>query len=270
MLDNKTITRFFSKTKLATEIRPGMKTPCLEWTGGRDRDGYGRVQTRTAFRAHRVVWEMERGTIPKGLCILHRCDNPPCVAIDHLFLGTDIDNVIDRDRKNRQAKGDSNGARRHPECLARGDRSGPRLHPERMARGDANGSRLHPESRSRGETHSIRMLEVASRGEAHSTIMRRVSARGVAHGSRLHPESRPRGDSNGSRLHPERLRRGEAHGRAKLTEVNIGFIFRLRKEGWKQKRIAAEFAVSLALINSILAGKVWAHVQVDDLAKPVP
>jgi hypothetical protein len=68
-----------------------------------------------------------------------------------LFLGTDMDNSADMVAKGRQAIGDRNGARLHPERLARGDRSGARLHPESRPRGDANGSRLHPESRPRGE-----------------------------------------------------------------------------------------------------------------------
>lgn len=108
--------RFFSKTKLATEVRPGMSTPCLEWIAGHDRDGYGRCG-HDGLRAHRVAWELVHGPIPDGLSVLHKCDNPPCVSVKHLLLGTNSDNRADSVGKGRHAHGDSHGSRTHPECL---------------------------------------------------------------------------------------------------------------------------------------------------------
>ena len=75
---------------------------CWEWTGSKNDKGYGRVYAdRDEKRAHRAMWEQAHGPVPDGLWVLHRCDNPPCVNPDHLFLGTPLDNVRDMMAKGR-------------------------------------------------------------------------------------------------------------------------------------------------------------------------
>ncbi len=86
---------------------------CWEWTGKRKSgvsNNYGRFfigmnptdrnKTVEMF-AHRFSWEMHNGAIPDGLYVLHRCDNPPCVRPNHLFLGTLRDNTRDSVNKGR-------------------------------------------------------------------------------------------------------------------------------------------------------------------------
>ena len=96
---------------------------CWLWQGARDEKGYGYSSLNGRnMRAHRVSWTLAHGEIPDGLLVLHHCDVPPCVNPAHLFLGTNADNMADMKAKNRQARGDRSGSRRHPESRPRGSR----------------------------------------------------------------------------------------------------------------------------------------------------
>jgi hypothetical protein len=83
---------------------PDPDTGCIEWTGCRNNFNYGKISNeegKTVY-AHRLVYELKYGPIPKGMVVLHRCDNPPCCNEDHLFLGTKADNSSDMKSKGRQ------------------------------------------------------------------------------------------------------------------------------------------------------------------------
>ncbi len=78
---------------------------CAIFTGHKNEDGYGRIYDGDAGKlvfVHRAVWEREHGPIPKGKKVLHRCDVPACINQDHLFLGTQADNIRDMDAKGRR------------------------------------------------------------------------------------------------------------------------------------------------------------------------
>src|SRR5512138_3094264 len=83
---------------------------CWEWSANRLPSKYGLFNVRLgkSVLAHRVAYELAKEPIPDGMCVLHRCDNPPCVNPDHLFLGTDADNTRDRVQKGRAASGERN------------------------------------------------------------------------------------------------------------------------------------------------------------------
>jgi HNH endonuclease len=83
-----------------------LHTPCDEWDGSRLPGGYGYHYGGGGgiVYAHREAWEKVNGPIPKGMYVLHRCDNPPCVAVEHLFLGTQEDNMADRRAKGRGSR----------------------------------------------------------------------------------------------------------------------------------------------------------------------
>ncbi len=76
---------------------------CWEWIGQRDYHGYGTFSAgrdRKNIIASRMAWELTYGYIPQ-LDVLHHCDNPACVRPEHLFLGTQRDNVLDASSKGR-------------------------------------------------------------------------------------------------------------------------------------------------------------------------
>lgn len=106
---------------------------CWEWTRGKISSGYGKVQFNgKPWLTHRLSWTVANGAIPKGLWVLHTCDNPACCNPGHLFIGNRSDNMKDCASKGRI------GVQATPACAARGDKNGSRLHPERLARGEKN------------------------------------------------------------------------------------------------------------------------------------
>lgn len=95
---------------------------CWVWTRSTDKRGYGRIGSggRGPWRsAHRVSWELANGPILGDLQVLHRCDNPPCVRPDHLFLGTHADNFADATQKGRLNRGVANNMARLNDDLVR-------------------------------------------------------------------------------------------------------------------------------------------------------
>lgn len=77
---------------------------CWLWTASKNPYGYGQM-----IREGRLSWEFAHGVIPEGLCVLHRCDVPACVRVDHLFLGTKADNTDDMVAKGRASGGNLRG-----------------------------------------------------------------------------------------------------------------------------------------------------------------
>lgn len=177
------MTQHYTRRGTATERHAHyvdrISTPdgCWLWTGNQV-FGYGTLGigsrldgTAKIVKAHRFALEQRLGRpIAPTMMALHTCDVRACqrndgeegtyeingvvrVRFGHLWEGTHDDNMADRNAKGRQASGDQNGSRLHPERLARGDKNGSRLHPERVARGDRHSSRTRRDARPRGERH---------------------------------------------------------------------------------------------------------------------
>jgi len=94
--------------RLRRHSRRDVATGCLIWTGGKMWKGYGRTKVDGRMkRVHRLAWEQVNGPIPAGMDCLHNCpggDNRACIEIEHLWLGTNADNVADKIAKGRQSR----------------------------------------------------------------------------------------------------------------------------------------------------------------------
>jgi hypothetical protein len=90
------VDRFWARVVRRSEVE------CWNWTGRLNEDGYGpvnRLGERT--KAHVVAYKLIKGE-PRGLHVLHTCDNRACCNPSHMFLGTNLDNVRDKVNKGRQ------------------------------------------------------------------------------------------------------------------------------------------------------------------------
>lgn len=79
-----------------------VEADCIVYSGYRSRDGYGKLNRKGRVQfVHRYVYGGFFGEVPDGMKVLHRCDNPPCCNPQHLFIGTQRDNIVDMLKKGR-------------------------------------------------------------------------------------------------------------------------------------------------------------------------
>jgi hypothetical protein len=101
------------------KVRKAEGDACWEWTASRDSNGYGAFTAKPKrWKAHQFAWIMANGPIPPGLEVMHEvCDNPPCVRVSHLALGTH--------RRNMELMGERGRAAmtRYPELALKGSRN---------------------------------------------------------------------------------------------------------------------------------------------------
>ena len=134
---------------------------CWLWTGAKNDKNYGNFRVaKKIISTHRLSWLLFKGPLLANLCILHKCDNPPCINPDHLWMDTHQANMDDMFAKGRgnKASGKSHGSVTHPERVAKGDKNGARTHPETRARGIKHGLKKHPEKAARGEKQGLARL----------------------------------------------------------------------------------------------------------------
>lgn len=89
-------------------------TGCVEWMGGKDKNGYGMFYDEgKTHKAHRIAYLLHYGNIPNGLCVCHSCDNSSCVNPYHLWAGTAGQNNKDRHQKGRSRNNQAPGEGHH-------------------------------------------------------------------------------------------------------------------------------------------------------------
>lgn len=94
------LARFWSSVDVGRSC--GRKGRCWPWHGARQRKGYGSFKLRgRSVPAHRVAYAIFFASAPADLTIRHGCDNPPCCHPMHLVSGTNLENIMDRVRRNR-------------------------------------------------------------------------------------------------------------------------------------------------------------------------
>lgn len=131
LFTEKDITRFWSNIAIY------WPRTCWLWQTCCKDNRYGRFKIKNQeFPAHRIAYFLSNNEDPGELLVCHKCDVKLCCNPLHLFLSTSHGNAADRDKKGRQAKGDSHGSRTKPERVPRGLKNGKYTKPEKTARGD--------------------------------------------------------------------------------------------------------------------------------------
>ena len=92
------------------ELSVAEESGCIRFTGHLDGEGYGRIMVaRVKYMAHRLSYSLNKGPIPDGYVVRHKCDNPSCINPEHLEIGTQADNIADKVSRGRQARGSGAG-----------------------------------------------------------------------------------------------------------------------------------------------------------------
>lgn len=237
-----------------------LESGCWQWTATKDKDGYGKMLIEGKYyRAHRISYELYKGEIDEGLWVLHTCDLTGCVNPDHLYLGTNIENVRDRESRGRGLTGRKLDKTKYK----RGDQHYSKTNPEKVCRGENHWRVKNPELFDMsGENHwTKKNPEKVKRG--HKMTNTENHKRGDEHYSRTNPEKLRRGENHPSKLYPDMLPKGSNHHGAKINEEIAKQIKILKKQGLSCKQIYQTLNLSKGIVYPIFIGRTWQHVKID-------
>lgn len=226
-----TVERFFEKVNKQGPIpkhKPELGR-CWLYTGCIDNGGYGRATIADeGWVSHRIAWVLEFGDVPKGLYILHKCDNRKCVNPFHLFLGTYRDNILDAMEKGRWVS--------------------------------VNGEDVGTSKLTAKQVKQIRLLyrdtEVTQKELGIRFNVTEENIKHIVDGRAWKLVGGP----VGTKKDTYRNIRGSLHRDAKLTEQQVIEILNLKNSGIFGKDLAKRYGVHKSSIYGIWSGKYWKHV----------
>lgn len=220
---------------------------CWLWQAAINKRGYGIVKIDgRSLLAHRASWEIHNGSIPDGLFLCHKCDVRDCVNPGHLFLGTNQDNVTDKENKGRgnQAKGE-----RSPNS---------KLHRLQVMAIRYRREVLGETVESLGKTYGIAHANISQ--VCLYRVWKHLRIPGifewwnpVIDSEAFAPEKRER-----SAPAISFKMNGSANHQSKLNEQSVASIRDRIANGEKQVHLAVEYGVSKTTINQIIKRRVWA------------
>ncbi len=212
------------------------KNDCWIWTGTIGSDGYGKAKRDgKTVRAHRLSYAFYKGDIPANTCVCHRCDTPLCVNPDHLWIGSHIENELDKTQKGRRSPSPSVS---HPERLPKGESH----HKAKLLDGTVEVIyQMGVQNMTAEQIKESLELEVHP-----SSINRIISGKGWSH-LRL-------SERYGDPL-PQNI--GDRNPSSKLTAQAV---LEIRSSSNSLKELAQKYNVSESNIHCILKRKTWTHV----------
>lgn len=221
---------------------------CWLWRKAVDKNGYGKFSaSRHSLRAHRVAYFLSYGVDPLEQLVCHTCDTPGCCNPNHLFLGTNQENILDARDKGRlnPLSGDEHGLRVHPEAVARGEQ-----HPNVKLTADQAREVRRLYSKGQLPQHTIADKFGITR-EAVSRIIRGLNWKHII------ADDEPISLSDMSR----QGKPGEQNNNAKLTADDVRQIRILfASDNYTKTSLAKQFNVTSSLIGHIIKRRSWKHL----------
>lgn len=197
---------------------------CWLWKGVIGRRSGGRIKFKGRYRSvGQVVWEATYGPVPPGMLICHKCDNPPCMRPDHLFLGTHADNQADMARKGRAARGERNARAKLTEASVR----------------------------------AIRKRAFSGESQVSLAMEYGLSTPGIC--SVIHGKAWKHVDAPTIPVGTYRVQ-GERVGSARLTESDVMEIRRRVASGESQSSLAKALDIGTTTVHFIVHRKTWKHI----------